>query len=453
MKLTLIFLFLTISSYSQNIKGLILDENNNKPLSGVNIYFKNTKEGTSSNEKGEFNLKVHSKFNESDTIYFSCIGYATKKVSFSELKVKKNIICLSIDIQHLKEVTVVPSKLLKPRIHYNKLSPLKDGLFSFGSLLNDNKIYVIGGDLSFEEDKAKEILIEYFQAPKSQSLLEQLSRATPEFSWQEFSGSFLTYDIETDIWKVSDLKLIERAYHNIHLYNGKIYVLGGKTLSKNKYYEYLADKIEVIDTVMDTVLIDNTNPHQSINFASFNYGSNIILLGGSIKMNKFGEKEYSKKSHLYNLESGYWYELKDMINPKETKGVLINNKIYLIGGFNKEPLKEIDTYDLLRDEWKIEGELFRGLERPALTYHNNIIYIFEDGRIYTYNTENKELNEYLIDLNLKSSELFYTNNMLYILGGFVEDDFSVSTSSGLFSINLNEFEKTKINHSKTFNSN
>ncbi len=94
--------------------------------------------------------------------------------------------------------------------------------------------------------------------------------------------------------------------------------------------------------------------------------------------------------------------------------------------------------------------LFHGVERPALTYNDNIIYIFEDRRICTYNIETKELNEYLIDLPLKSSELFYANHMLYILGGFQEDEFSISPSSGFFSIDLNEFEKTKINKSKTF---
>jgi len=299
---------------------------------------------------------------------------------------------------------------------------------------------VIGGDVSFKTDEALKALHYY----------GNLNKIDPDFSWEDYEKSLQIYNIKTDTWETTNLKFRKRAYHNIHFYNEKIYVLGGKRLSTNRVYEYLDDKIEVFDIKNDTILVDDTNPHQAVNFASFVYNDNIIVLGGSTKMKINEKKEYSGKVHLYNLESGYWYELKDMPKAKETKGILIDNKIYLIGGFNFNPLKEVETYDLITAEWKIEGVLFHGVERPALTYNDNIIYIFEDGRIYTYNIETKELNEYLIDLSLKSSELFYANHMLYILGGFQEDEFSISPSSGFFSIDLNEFEKTKINKSKTF---
>ncbi len=446
MKLTLIFLLFTFCSYAQNIKGLVLDEKTSELLVGAHVYLKNKKEGVSTNGKGEFILQIQSKINKNDTIYFSCIGYVTKKITFSDLKEKKSIVYLSIDIQNLKEVTIVSSKLLKPRIDYNKLASLKDGLYSFGSLLIKENIYVISGDASIKEDVVLEAFYNFAHIP-NQNFLEKIK---PDLSWQSFSCGLQIYDIKTDAWKISSLKFRKRAYHNIHYFNNKIYVLGGKRLSTNRAYEYLDDKIEVYDLKNDTILIDHTNPHQAVNFASFMYNDNIIVLGGSTKLKINGEKEYSNKVHLYNLESGYWYELNDMPKAKETKGVLIENKIYLIGGLNFNPLKEIETYDLITAEWKIEGELFRGVERPALTYNDNIIYIFEEGRIYTYNIETKELNEYLIDLSLKYSELFYANNMLYILGGFIDEDFSVTPSSGLFSIDLNEFEKTKIHHAKTF---
>ncbi|RMZ50290.1 hypothetical protein EB822_09060 [Flavobacteriaceae bacterium PRS1] len=96
-----------------------------------------------------------------------------------------------------------------------------------------------------------------------------------------------------------------------------------------------------------------------------------------------------------------------------------------------------------------EGELFSGIKTPALATHDNVIYIFDDGKIYTYNTKTKELDEYLIDLFFKSSSLFYYNDKLYLLGGFKENEFSKTPSSNLYSIDLNEFEKTAISKSKT----
>jgi hypothetical protein len=72
-----------------------------------------------------------------------------------------------------------------------------------------------------------------------------------------------------------------------------------------------------------------------------------------------------------------------------------------------------------------------------------MIYIFDNGKIQTYNTDTKEINAYLIDLPLKNSELFYSNDMLYILGGSLKNEYSVTPSSGLYSIDLNEFKRTE----------
>jgi hypothetical protein len=91
-----------------------------------------------------------------------------------------------------------------------------------------------------------------------------------------------------------------------------------------------------------------------------------------------------------------------------------------------------------------------GVERPAVAYNDNIIYILEDGRIQTFNIETKELNLYSIDLWLKYCELFYENNKLYVLGGFQEDEGSISPSINLYSIDLNEFKKAEIYNSIRF---
>ncbi|MCK5028462.1 MAG: carboxypeptidase-like regulatory domain-containing protein [Bacteroidales bacterium] len=441
--LILLFLLPSVWGYTQNIKGIVLDSQNNEPLIGVHVYFIKINEGTSTNSKGEFNLKIHSKINIKDTIQFSCIGYKTKKITYNNLEENKFIIPLSVDIHILKEVTIVP-KLLKSNLNYTKLTSITDGLYSFGSLIIGDQIYVISGDASYKEDMALEALSNYANNPNF------IGGIKPDFSWEEFKGSMYIYDINTDKWRVSNLSFRERAYHNIHFYNNKIYVIGGKRLSTNRVYEYLDDKIEVYYLKSDTILIDNVNPHQAVNFASFVYNKNIIIAGGSTKLQIDGQKEYSNKVHVFNLETGYWFELKDMPKAKETKGVLIHNKIYFIGGFNFQPLKEIETYDLITSEWEIEGELFRGMERPAITFYKNIIYIFEDERINTYNVETKELNEYLIDLPLLFSELFFANNKLYLLGGYIKEDFRTKPSSDLYSIDIKEFEKTKVNKCKVF---
>lgn len=444
---SLILILSTFTSFGQNISGIVLDTKDNSPLKDVNVYFKKTKEGTYTNKNGEFNLKLKSTVKPTDTVYFSIIGYISKSFTLSELKDSNYVIYLSENIEKLKEVTVTSNKKLKPKIHFNKLSSLKGGLHSFGSSLNGDKIYVIGGDASYIEDTAKKVVHDYGHLGLGEvRKILRFNRFNP--TWEIYKGNLQIYDIKTDTWTTSELKFRKRAYNNLNYYNNKIYVLGGTRLSRNKKFEYLDDKIEVFDLKTQSIIIDGTNPHQATNFASFIYDSNIIVMGGSVKLKNNGEKLFTNKSHIYNLESGYWYQLKDMPNAKEVKGVLIKNKIYLIGGSNNKPLKEIETYNITTGKWEKEGELFYGIETPAIATHDNVIYIFDDGKIYTYNTETKKLDEYLIDLFFKSSSLYYYNDKLYLLGGFKENEFSKTPSSKLYSININAFEETLISKSK-----
>ena len=441
LKLMLIFLF-NVSILTAQNKGIVLDGKSNKPLSGVNIYTPDKRVTTVTNGKGEYHLRNYSKMNVTDTLIFSHVGYVTGKITLSELKETNYSISLFEDDKILKEVTVVTNKLpLQSELRYKKLASLKEGLYSFGSSLIGDKICVIGGDASFGEDQTLKALDEYGD--------DVLSHLKSSFNWQEFSGNLHVYDIPTNRWTNSKLKFRKRAYHAVQYFNGKIYVLGGKMLSGDGRAEYLDDKIEVYDIKKNTILVDHTNPHKAINFASFVYNDNMIVMGGSTRVKSNGEKEYSNKVHLLNLKTGYWYELDNMLDAKETKGELIGNTIYLIGGFKNKALNEMETYNITTGIWNEEGKLTYKVERPGIAYNDNVIYIFDDGKIQTYNILTKELNVYLIDLALKSSELFYKDNSLYILGGTEYDDYSFSPSADLYSIDLNEFKRTEIYHKPT----
>jgi len=445
MKLTLILFFSIFTITGQNIKGTILDTETNKPLESVNIYLKKEKKGAVSNENGVFNLKLPSKINPSDIVRFSIIGYKPKSYTLLKLKELNFVIHLLKKTEYLSQVIIHSKKKLKSKIAYKRLTRLKIGLYNFGSTLIGNKIYIIGGDKSVIEDTPKKAFNE------STSFGDFLSKLKFDITWEQYSDQLQTYDLEKGVWAISKLKFRRRAYHKIIYFNNKLYVLGGKTLSKNRKFEYLDNKIEVLNLDTHQINIDNTNPHQAINFAAFSYQNYIIVMGGSVKLKKNGKKIYSDKIHIYNITSGYWYELSKMTKPKEVNGVIINNKIYLVGGFNKIPLKEIESYDLTTGKWKDEGDLFYEIENPALTNHGNTIYIFNDSKILTYNIKTKILNEYEINLTMKNSQIYYYKNNLFIIGGFIEDDYSKLPSSGIYSINLNEFNKTKINNSKRIN--
>ena len=432
--LIVLFLFTSIISFAQNT-GVVLDGKSKKPLMGVNIYSNIVGTLTVTNSGGEYTIRNLSQMSSNDTLFFSYIGYVTKKIPVNELKIMKFAVSLYEDIQLLKEVVIVSEKpQLQREIKFKKLASLKEGLYSFGSVLIGGKICIIGGDTSFGVDPVLKSLNEYGD--------DFMMHIKPAISWQEFSGHLYVYDLKLNKWVNSNLKFEKRAYNSLHYFHGKIYILGGKSLSKSGLTEYLDDKLEIYDIKKNSILVDHNNPHQAINFASFVYNDNLIVMGGSIKMKANGEKEFSDKVHFCNLKTGYWYESEDMPQGMETKGILTGNTIYLFGGFRNKPLKMIQTYNVITGKWNEEGVLPFEVERPGIAMNKNLIYIFENGKIQTYNIETKEVKVYLIDLALKSAELFYSDDLLYLLGGKVTDEYSVSPSSDLYSIDIHEFRKT-----------
>lgn len=441
MKKLLLLLILPVLSFAQNINGTVFCLQTNLPIENTNVLALSSKARTITDQDGKFSLKLLSQFKDEEILEFSHVGFTSLKISIEDLRKIKFNVLLSNEIENLSELTIRANHQLKlkSKLDFNTLAPLKHPLFSFGAFLKENKIYVIGGDGSRETDSWKKVTAEK-PAPTLKDLQDEL-RQNSTFLF--YKGDFSTYDIKTDTWEISPIKFTKRAYHDIHLYDNAIYVLGGKKISVNGKFEYLQDQIEVLDLNNKTIKLDNTNPHQAANFASFTYKDNIIVMGGSVKMTESGKKDFTNKVHFYNITSGLWYELANMPVAKEANGILVDNKIYLIGGNNGKLLSEIDSFDLITEKWQKEGELFSGIEHPAIACDHNTIYFFENQKMNVYDLKLKQLKEYEVQLPLKYSAMFYSDNKLYILGGRIDNDYSKTPTNKVFSIDVNEFQTTK----------
>lgn len=438
-------------SIGQNIKGIVISQKSGLPIEDVNIFALTTNSSALTNIKGEFTLRLVNQINDKSVFQFSHVGYITIKMSLNDLKKTNFKISLSEEIENLNGLMITSNKKikLKAKLDYSKLAPLKYGIYSFGSLLENGKIYVTGGDATYKMDSWEKIKHEKIDFTLQDYLRELRFQSNSEI----YRDKLLIYDIKNDIWEKSELKFKKRAYHNLNYYDNKIYIIGGKSISENAIFQYLRDEIEILDSEKQSIAIDKTNPHQASGAASFTYNDNIIVIGGSTKISyKNNKKDFTNKVHLYNITSGYWYELASMPTAKETSGVLINNKIYLIGGNDGQPVSRIETFDLTTEKWESEGELFNGLEKPAITYHENIIYFFENDNMYLYDIKTKQLKEYIINLGLKECAMYYYNSKLYILGGRIEDYYSNSPSANVYSIAIDEFKITQLNRIKVLSS-
>jgi hypothetical protein len=110
MKRTLIVisLLISITVSAQNITGILINENGNKPVEFVNIGIAGKNVGTVSDMNGKFSLLVDAKY-DNDTLMISCIGYNPLTLKISDLRKNQDIrLMLQEKTYALHEVVIKP---------------------------------------------------------------------------------------------------------------------------------------------------------------------------------------------------------------------------------------------------------------------------------------------------------------------------------------------------------
>lgn len=435
----LIFLLGSITTFAQNIQGTVLDADTKRPLEGVNVYLKNSSIGTSTNVNGFFDLNG---VLDNDTIFFRYLGYDSASFSTEDfLEQQRDTLFLKQKEEILSEVKVSGRRKMRDRIIAHKLTSMPYALTGFGNTVIDGKIYVIGGDQSFFEDNVKRGFKDI--DPNQPNQFSALLFAVGNRSYHSYSDKLLIYNISKDTWIKSDTEFSKRAYHSLVPSQGKLYVMGGKTLSANGVFEYLANTIEVYDIAKDTILVDHANPHQASNPLGIVYGDDILVVGGSTRMTKSGKKTYTNKIHFYNTPSGNWYDLGDVPMNFETDGTVLNNMLYVSGFDSIENKSILYRFDLISGKWDKMDELAVSFQNPRFTQGNGIIYIYQKGLLFTYEPNLGELRKYDVNIEVENPSFHFYENSLYILGGTNKKEYASHPSPELYSINIRDFQNTK----------
>lgn len=118
-----ILILFSFKTFSQ-IRGVVYDSIDKKPIEYINIWKKNRKIGGTTNNKGEFYIDL---IKESDTIVLSCLGYREKTI----LAKKNDTLYLSLDEYQLEEVVIKTSKNTRFNTirNYKKLKKIKSLFF------------------------------------------------------------------------------------------------------------------------------------------------------------------------------------------------------------------------------------------------------------------------------------------------------------------------------------
>ncbi|PZX92652.1 hypothetical protein DOS84_14440 [Flavobacterium aquariorum] len=153
----LFYLVMTLSSFSQNIKGKVFDKDK-IPLSGVNIYYKGTTISTVSDENGFFSLNYVPKANT--ILVISFMGFQTQY--FTGFDVNKDLnIKLSPSENTLKEVVV------SRKDQFSRKQKLKIFREQFLGQTPNGKVALIENeeDIYFKYDKKNFVLKAFSDKP------------------------------------------------------------------------------------------------------------------------------------------------------------------------------------------------------------------------------------------------------------------------------------------------
>ncbi|WP_299104162.1 kelch repeat-containing protein [uncultured Tenacibaculum sp.] len=370
------------------------------------------------------------------------VGLCIFKLAIAVVAAQKDKDTL-IKTDNLDEVIVKGKRKLRKTLPYKKVTALKERVYSFDSYVVNDALYVFGGDVSSTNNRGKGMV--EATAGVGVGTLEKFVKLLRRFksNTNEYSDELQVFDLKSKEWIKNKVALSNRAYHNVNYYDGNFYVLGGKRLSKNKRFEYLNDKIEIVNIDSLSTQVDDTNPHQAINFASDVYKNYLVVMGGSSKKSAKSAVKYSNKTHFFDLKTGLWYKLPDMPVAKEGKGVLVRHKFFLIGGYNGKELAGIESFDFVSGEWKKEMNLPLPMKKPGLAASKEQIFIYDKNVILVYDTRKDEMRKYYIGVELEESNLHIYQEALYIVGGFTKNEFAKEPSGNIYKIDLKEFNKTE----------
>ncbi len=236
------------------------------------------------------------------------------------------------------------------------------------------------------------------------------------FSMKEkYTGLVERYDAADDSWSVLTSSLLPKQFPSSAIVGDRLYVFNGDLgdLTLNK-------KMEVVDLKSGEIKfsIENPQPAHAAGVATWN--GLIYSFGGKIS---FDQPHYSNNLYKFDPATQKWTKLADMPEAKECKGVVVEGKLYVIGGYNGKVSNSISVYDIKTDKWTRLSNLPFGISANSLVASGSRIYTLFDYTNQTligYYDIPSDKFVVLQQINMKGRRhagAHIHNDKLYIMGG------------------------------------
>ncbi len=233
------------------------------------------------------------------------------------------------------------------------------------------------------------------------------------------------YNIATNKWSTLTDATIPKIFGTAAIIDQKLYVLNGQLLDGR-----CNNTVEVIDLKDGSIsyTTDHPLPARAAGIATWN--GKIYAFGGSVGPNTFSNKLFE-----FDPVSAIWKALANMPFGAETKGEIVNGKLYVFGGFNGKPLNKLAIYDIATNTWENWVKMPVAVSANATAIIGDKIYLTGDyvnlNSLIKFETKDRSFT-LLSDHNLKSRRHCAAeslNGRLFVMGGNVTSKTKSAISS------------------------
>lgn len=154
---------------------------------------------------------------------------------------------------------------------------------------------------------------------------------------QSYTTEIEKYNYANDVWQSfpTGVPTVAKAYANAEIVNNKLYIFNGETTGDANN-----DKLEIVDLQNGNLTYGTPNPFPVSNAGSSVNGNDIYFFGGNVSG---GLKAlYSKSVYKYNTVTNQWSQLPDIQEALQTTGKIVNNNLYIIGGYSESNIATED---------------------------------------------------------------------------------------------------------------
>lgn len=230
-------------------------------------------------------------------------------------------------------------------------------------------------------------------------------------NWVEQSEVF-KYNIAMDSWSTLTNLTLNKAFASAAIVGNNLYIFNGDLINGE-----LNENLEVVDLDTGSITLASVNPQPAKDGGVAVWNNKIYSFGGKVGSNIFSDK-------LFEFDPAYntWTELAPMPISLETKGEIIDAKLYVFGGWNGTTSNRIDIYDISTNTWETELTMPVGVSAHSTAIIGSKIYLVGDYIDLTFLAyfETIDYSFHILQSNLyprRHCGAEGVNGKLYALGG------------------------------------